>query len=141
MSRAAGYDWSRFEIVFYYDAPIERVFRAWATGGGLASFFIERAVFRDADGAERQSDEPVRVGDRYRWEWRQPFAAEGEVLDVIENRHVTYTFGEMRFSVSFAAMDGQTELHLAQTDIPDTADGLVMGHLNCRSAGSSSSRT
>ena len=38
------YDWSKFEIVFYYDQPKETVFRAWATSSGLESFFIEHDV-------------------------------------------------------------------------------------------------
>ena len=133
MFRPETYDWSRFEIVFYYDVPIERVFRAVSTAGGLASFFIEKATFRDAEDNARADDEPARVGDRYRWDWRQPFSVEGEVTEVIPNRKVAYTFGDMRFSISLSEVDGTTELHLVQTDIPDTPDGLVMEHLNCRS--------
>jgi hypothetical protein len=44
-----------------------------------------------------------------------------------------FTFGSLRVSVRFAAVDGQTELHLVQTGIPDSPDGRVFGHLNCRS--------
>ena len=57
MFRPETYDWSRFEIVFYYDVPIERVFRAVSTAGGLASFFIEKATFRDAEDNARADDE------------------------------------------------------------------------------------
>ena len=37
------------------------------------------------------------------------------------------------FLLGLADIDGQTELCLLQTGIPDSADGRVFGHLNCRS--------
>ena len=46
---------------------------------------------------------------------------------------MAFTFGNMRVSVRFASMGDQTELHLVQTEIADTDEGRVMGHLNCRS--------
>ena len=53
--------------------------------------------------------------DTYRWEWRQPLALEGKVVDAVENRRVEYTFGDMSFSVSFAPVGEQTEAHLEKT--------------------------
>ncbi|MBQ38995.1 MAG: hypothetical protein CME04_21630 [Gemmatimonadaceae bacterium] len=38
----------------------------------------------------------------------------------------------MNVSVSLTAVEGQTEPHLVQSDIADTAGGRVSGHLNCR---------
>lgn len=127
------YDWTRFDVVFYYDQEPDRVFRAWATEAGLRSFFIETALFTAADGTRRGPEEVVRAGDRYRWDWRHPYWLEGEVTGVDEGRALSFTFGTMAVSVRFADLDGQTELTLTQTDIPDSADGRVFGHLNCRS--------
>jgi hypothetical protein len=39
----------------------------------------------------------------------------------------------MNVEIRFTQIDGKTELHLVQTGIPDSADGRVFGHLNCRS--------
>ncbi len=128
-----SYDWSRFDIVFYYDQGPGEVFRAWATPAGLTSFFIDRAVFTGPDGEERPADEIARSGDRYRWDWRHPYWLEGEITRVVENREVAFTFGSMQVSIRFIAVDGKTELHLLQNGIPDSPDGRVFGHLNCRS--------
>ena len=130
MSIADDYDWSRFEIVFYYDAKVEDVFRAWATAIGLESFFIERAVFHAANGTERDRGAIAESGDEYRWEWRQPHATEGRFTESRTNERLSFTFGRMEVSISFATYGGQTELHLVQSKIPVDADGLVMGHLN-----------
>jgi uncharacterized protein YndB with AHSA1/START domain len=128
-----SYDWSRFDIVFYYDRPVFEVFRAWSTAEGLTSFFVETAAFVSPDGVERRSDECAGIGDRYRWDWRHPYWLEGEVTGVEENRQLAFTFGSMAVSIRLAEIDGQTELCLRQTGIPDSADGRVFGHLNCRS--------
>ena len=127
------YDWSRFEIVFYYDQPVDAVFRAWATPSGLESFFIENASFFTGQGRQRSADEQIETGDAYRWRWRQPHALEGTVLEVLPDRLISLTFGSMSVTLRFTTAGDQTEVHLLQTGISDTADGQVFGHLNCRS--------
>ena len=128
-----SYDWSRFDIVFYYDQAPEEVFRAWTTPAGLTSFFIDRATFTGPDGAERAGQETTVAGDRYRWDWRHPYWLEGDVTRVVADQELGFTFGSMQVSVHFAAVEGKTELHLVQSGIPDSPDGRVFGHLNCRS--------
>ncbi|MGD8772251.1 MAG: SRPBCC domain-containing protein [Gammaproteobacteria bacterium] len=128
-----SYDWSRFEIVFYYDRPPAEVFQAWSTVRGLTSFFVETANFVSPGGVERDCNESAHVGDRYRWDWRHPYWLEGEITRADENRELAFTFGSMAVSIRLADIDGQTELCLLQTGIPDSADGRVFGHLNCRS--------
>jgi uncharacterized protein YndB with AHSA1/START domain len=127
------YDWSAFEIVFYYDQPVGDVFRAWATAAGLESFFIERARFTSPEGTERAHEAIVEGGDEYAWTWRHGHAITGRVTDVVEDREVSFTFGGMRVSVLFEAAGGRTEVRLRQAEIPATPEGRVLGHLNCRS--------
>jgi uncharacterized protein YndB with AHSA1/START domain len=127
------YDWSRLEIVFYYDESVGDVFRAWTSSEGLEAFFVERARFTSPDGIERAPADTVETGDEYAWAWRQALELQGRVTGVVEDREVSFTFGAMNVSVFFAAAGRQTELHLVQSDIPDTPEGRVFGHLNCRS--------
>ncbi len=128
-----AYDWTCFDIVFYYDQRPDEVFRAWATRAGLTSFFIDGATFTDSTGQERAPHDITRPGDRYRWDWRHPYWLEGEISRVIEEREISFTFGTMEVSIQLADIDGGTELHLVQSAIPDSPDGRVFGHLNCRS--------
>jgi uncharacterized protein YndB with AHSA1/START domain len=133
MIEAEVYDWSRFSLVSFYDRPIDTVFRSWSTGAGLESFFIAQARFMSADGAARASHEVVQKGDRYRWEWRHPVTLEGEVTSVASDEELSFTFGDMKIVIYFSRVGDQTEVHLVQSAIPDTAEGRVLGHLNCRS--------
>lgn len=133
MVDAESYDWTRFEIVFYYDQPLPDVFRSWATAAGLESFFIQRAHFSSANGVERAPMDPIEKGDRYRWDWRQPISLEGEVTKVTLDKELSFTFGSMIVTILFARVQNQSELRLIQTDIADSPEGRVLGHLNCRS--------
>ncbi len=127
------YDWTKFDIVFYYNQSIEEVFRFWATSSGLEEFFIEKASYESADRIKRSSKEIAQRGDKYYWKWRHSFSIEGEVLNVINNEEFSFTFGSMKVAIHFGIVGNQTELYLVQTEIPGTEDGKVMGHLNCRS--------
>lgn len=127
-----AYDWTRFSLTFYYDAPLATVFASWASGAGLESFFVERVEFRGADGA-RSSTDLCQSGDAYHWTWRQPFEVRGTVLECQPHESLAFTFGAMRVDVAFQQFESQTEVVLLQSDIPATADGRVAGHLNCRS--------
>ena len=133
MTDQTTYDWSKFEIVFYYDQSINDVFTYWATASGLESFFIEHADFATESGIARAATDTVEKGNRYSWEWRQPFTLEGEVISVRAGREISFTFGSMKVSIQFSRVGSQTELYLVQSEIPDTEDGRVSGHLNCRS--------
>ena len=85
MLDAQTYDWSKFEIVFYYDQTINDVFRSWVTKSGLESFLLEKANFQTEAEISGDFNDIVEKGDRYRWEWRQNFVLEGEVLNVKED--------------------------------------------------------
>lgn len=129
----ATYDWTRFTLHHYYAAPRAQVYRSWATAAGLCSFLLERAEHERPDGSPRGDDEPVDAGDRYRWTWRHGHAISGEFLARRDDASLTFTFGGMEVRVDLVDVAGATRLDLLQTGIPDSEDGRVGGHLNCRS--------
>jgi len=132
-TKSKDYDWTRFDVCFYYDVPRETVFRAWVTSRGLESFFLETAEHRAGDGAARGPDEAARAGDTYRWMWRHGHGIEGRFLEVESPTRISFTFGGMRVDIRLVEVAGGCRLDLEQTEIPDTDDGRVRGHLNCRS--------
>lgn len=127
-----AYDWSAFEITYFYAAPLDVVYRSWATADGLAAFFIREAHF-EHDGGGRSGDELVQAGDRYTWTWYHPATLPGTVLDATPNTHVAYAFGTMRIDVRLEDVGDATKVVLRQSGIPEDKPGQVMGHLNCRS--------
>lgn len=127
------YDWTRFDICFYYDVPPETVFRAWATSRGLESFFLETAEHRTSRGDARGPHDPAEANDTYHWVWRHGHATRGRFLEVESPSRLAFTFGGMRVDIRLVEVDGGCRLDLMQRDIPDTEEGRVRGHLNCRS--------
>jgi len=133
MIDADNYDWSKFEITYYYNAHITRVFKAWTQATGLESFFIQRCIYTDTDGKIRDVQESPKVGDAYEWQFRQDFNVKGEILALTEKEQFSFSFGDMQVEIFFRVLDSQTEVRLNQSKIPATESGRVFGHLNCRS--------
>lgn len=132
--QSENYDWGEFSISFFYPVDPSAAYDAWATAAGLESFFIERAEFRDDEGKPRGRSERVQAGDSYQWSWRHDHELSGQILDADPDRLVSFTFGTMACTVTFAdAGNGTTLVRLDQRDIADDAAGRVLGHLNCRS--------
>lgn len=129
----AGYDWSQFHVRMYYLAPLPEVFRRFSTAAGLESFFIHQAVFVPESGATRAPDEQIQAGDRYHWTYVHDYAHGGEILEVVPDRLVRFTFGTMRVAVHFRKIDGATEVDLHQTNCATEDPDRAWQHLNCRS--------
>ncbi|NNE10768.1 MAG: SRPBCC domain-containing protein [Ilumatobacter sp.] len=133
MSDADTYDWSEFTVTMFYPADLGRVWAAWATPAGLESFFIERCEATALDGRPVPGDEMVTVESTFRWTWRQGIAIDGRFTAAVDRERLGFTFGDMHVEVRFTETADGTRVDLHQTDIADTADGRVWGHLNCRS--------
>ena len=129
----SGYDWSQFFVHMYYRAPIDEVFRRFATPAGLESFFLRRAVFVSPDGTERGRDDFYAPGDTYRFEYVHDYRHGGDVLGLEENESVAFTFGGCGVEIRFRAVDGATEVALHQTDCPLDDPERAWMHRNCRS--------
>ena len=71
------YDWTAFDLYFYYHAPLDEVWRAWSTTAGLCRFFVETCSATRADGAPLRPDDPFEPGTRYDWTWRHGYPAKG----------------------------------------------------------------
>ena len=97
----SSYDWSQFYVHMYYDAPLAEVFRRFSTAAGLESFFIYQARHEAADGTARAADEQVQPGDQYYWTYVHDFGHGGHFTDVVAERLVTFSFGDMQVTVSF----------------------------------------
>jgi len=128
------YDWTRFLVHMYYDAPLERVFRAWATAEGLESFFIASARHASADGGARAPHELACPGDRYEWTWLHGLGLKGGFLACERDRRVAFTFGEhMEVEVTFRTVGDSVEVRLHQTGCMPEDPARAWQHLNCRS--------
>ncbi|MEM7322070.1 MAG: SRPBCC domain-containing protein [Actinomycetota bacterium] len=128
-----GYDWTQFHVHMYYLAPLDEVFRRFATAAGMESFYVGRATFTTPDGVQRSADEVYGPGDTYHFEYVHDYRHGGEILAVEPDRLVAFTFGECTVTVRFRELDGATEVALHQTGCPTEDPERAWMHLNCRS--------
>lgn len=133
-----SYDWSAFHVRMRYLAPLEEVYRRFATARGLESFFIYRAMHRTADGHERDPDELVRRGDHYDWTYVHDFGHGGTFTDAAVNDSLGFTFGSMQVDISFREVETRdggraAEVDLHQTNCATTDPDRAWQHVNCRS--------
>lgn len=127
------YDWSQFHVRMYYLAPLADVFARFSTAAGLESFFIYKAEHTGPDGAARGPSDQVSSGDRYAWTYVHDFGHGGEFTRVEPDKHVEFTFGDMRVAVSFCQVEGATEVDLHQTNCATQDPARAWQHVNCRS--------
>jgi uncharacterized protein YndB with AHSA1/START domain len=128
-----SYDWTTFDLYFYYNFPLKQVWGAWATPRGLCSFFVEKCTARDSQGRVVEESGEIVAGGTYNWVSRHLFEMKGDVLKVEREKLIVFTFGSMRVDVEFRDTGRGIEVHLRQSAISSTGDGQVFGHLNCRS--------
>lgn len=127
------YDWTQFKVHMYYLAPLEDVFRRFATPAGMESFYIERATVTGPDGTTRGPDDLYQTGDRYHFDYVHDYAHDGEILEVVPEEVLRFTFGVCEVAIGFQAVDGATEVALHQTGCPTEDPERAWMHLNCRS--------
>lgn len=130
----SNYDWSRFSVHVYCEGSVEKIFSRWVTCRGLESFFIKSSSFTSNDGILRKPGEIAQPNDSYRWRWIHDAELEGNIVAVVNDQSITYTFGSMKFTVSLTEADGRTLVRLHQFEIPfATEKEKASNHLNCRS--------
>lgn len=127
-------DWTQFTLYAAIDAPAAHIFEAWATSGGMESFFVEMMAIHAADGRLLASDETVGPGCRYVWRWDSGALASGEFIEVVADRSVDFTFGEARVRVALHPQEQGTLVALTQYDMPDDEVSRMHLHTNCRAA-------
>jgi uncharacterized protein YndB with AHSA1/START domain len=132
--KAPSIDWTQFRLYVAIDTTPDRIFQAWATSGGMESFFVEMMAIRARDGRLLDPDEPVVADCHYVWRWHSGALVTGEFLKVMPDREVGFTFGESKVRVRIHPQETGTILELCQYDMEDTEQNRMHLHTNCRAA-------
>ena len=110
-----------FEKKIYVKAPLEKLYRCWATRKGIETWFLKEAEFVDSKGTARKIDEEVQKGDRYKWQWHNWDGEEkGIVLQANGKDFLEFTFanGICKVSVTLEEKPEAVLLTLKQYDMP-----------------------
>lgn len=129
-------NWNEFTVKANINAPVDVLYRLWATQDGIESWFLRSSVFKSATGQERSREEFAQAGDNFTWLWH------GYTDDVVEHRKVLsangkdffqFTFtGDCVVSVSIHDKSGTSIVELKQFLIPDDENSETNLFVHCQ---------
>jgi uncharacterized protein YndB with AHSA1/START domain len=129
-------DWSRFVARINVGAPVDAIYQAWATRGGMESWFVRLSEYKDKDGVERSAEEEVTVGDTYKWLWHgysDESVEYGQILELNHKDHFKFSFGKAgNCTVSIKEEDGEHIVELIQSEIPTDDQGKHNFYVGCK---------
>lgn len=128
-------NWSSFTKRIPLNAPIEKVYEAWATQDGLEKWFLRSALFSRPNKILLDRNEPIQKDDSYTWLWY------GYPDEVVEKRQITeangvdllqFTFsGNCLVTVSLKPQAGLVICELTQENIPNDPNPKTNLYVGC----------
>jgi uncharacterized protein YndB with AHSA1/START domain len=130
------YDWSRFVVRIAINAPIDKLYHAWATREGMEYWFLRLSEYKKNDTTFRNNNEYVEKGDTYKWLWHgwpDDTVEYGTILDCNGKDFFKFSFGKAGdCTVSLKKEEGESMVELVQDNIPTDEQGKQYWHLGCK---------
>ncbi|WP_407524034.1 SRPBCC domain-containing protein [Lacibacter sp. MH-610] len=128
--------WNEFTVRMDVNAPFDKLYAAWATRAGIESWFLRMSEYASAEGVIRAGDEPVQIGDTYKWlwyGWPDETVEHGTILDCNGADYFKFSFGKAGIcTVRIYKAQGETIVELQQEQIPENEEGKYMWHVGCK---------
>lgn len=133
------YEWSNFQQEEIINAPLAEVFKKWTTSDGISEWFLKNAHYQTKNNSVRTSDETIKSGDNYIWEFYSGLIMKGKIQEIRENISIKFTFGKKEpgsdddviVLVKFTEKNNRTTIHLEQSNIANNDYGKVTFNLSC----------
>lgn len=119
--------WDNIDLQIWVDAPLEVVLWHWSTEAGITRWFVPQCKFTNLEGGTLGEVEPIQVGSRYLWTWANGVTESGEILSYVDERGLSFTFGEgSTVVVELSATGFRTCVRLVQTTEGDEVRRTVV---------------
>jgi uncharacterized protein YndB with AHSA1/START domain len=129
-------EWNRFAVRINVDAPIEKLYHAWATREGIENWFLRLSEYKHPDGSLRSKSELVSKSDTYKWLWHgygDDTVEHGSILECNNRDLFKFSFGKAgNCTVRIYEEQGETIVELVQDEIPTDEDGKHYYHVGCK---------
>ncbi len=115
------FDFTEFTKKIYIKAPLETLYWCWGTKTGIETWFLQKAVYTDVQGKNREPESLIQKGDSYVWEWHNWNGKEkGTILEANGADFLKFSFANDICKVSVALEDKKDAvlLTLKQYDMP-----------------------
>ncbi len=112
-------NWNSFTKKIHIKAPLENIYRCWATEKGITSWFLRSAHYK-RNGNAIKNEEFIKTDDKFFWKWHNWDAQhEGEILEANGNDIIKFTFEKSsKVLVKLEKDNDAVLLSLNQYDIP-----------------------
>ena len=116
-------NWSLFKLRVNIRQPLDKVYAAWATPGGLESWFLRRAeIALGPPGIHRLPGESMEAGDPYAWYWHgypDTLVEKGRIIAANGVDHFAFTFSlGCPVSISLYREFDETIVELVESELP-----------------------
>ena len=124
---------SSFDKKIFIKSTREALYRAFGTAGGLSSWFLKEAEFKDGNGVPRGKEELARANDTYTWKWHNWDGEETGLVTVADGRSLfEFEFTSSKVCISIGTeVDGRVLVHLRQYEIPTDDESKLRIHCGC----------
>ncbi|MCH8904224.1 MAG: SRPBCC domain-containing protein [Bacteroidetes bacterium] len=125
-------NWNQFIKKIYIKTSIEDLYKYWATQEGIEKWFLKSANYTSKDGTKRSSDDPVRQGDEYVWEWHNfEYLGKGEIIEANGTNHLAFTFEGSTVSIDLSSGRDMTLIALTQSNIREDEESKMKIYNGC----------
>jgi uncharacterized protein YndB with AHSA1/START domain len=128
--------WEKFSVRININAPIETLYKSWATRSGIEYWFLRLSEYKSPGGELRENDEAVKKGDTYKWRWHgypDETVEHGEILEANDKDTFAFSFGKAgNCKVRIYKEQEETIVELVQDKVPDDEYGKQTWHVGCK---------
>jgi len=129
-------DWSIFNVRVNVNAPVDALYKAWATPKGIEHWFLRQAEYKGPKEEQRGNTSYVEKGDSYTWRWfgyPDTVTEKGSILDLNGRDFFKFSFGKAgNCSVTIKQEHGETIVELVQDNIPVDDQGKHAFYVGCK---------
>jgi uncharacterized protein YndB with AHSA1/START domain len=135
-----NYQWTSFKVQEYFKTSKEELFQKWTSSSQIIQWFLKEAKYFTPNNKERSMNEKIEKDDKYVWKFYSGVEMGGEILDIVENSLLKFTFGKKMpdsdenvvVTVTFHD-DGEdhSRIEIFQENIADNEYGYVTYNLSC----------
>lgn len=133
------FDWTKFKKKILIKTTVDQAFKHWVIPKYITQWFIAKARYITPANTIRHQSEFIQAGDRYYWKWHQDLEIEGEIINLIENQILQFTFGkneedppkDIIVTVNFQEIKDETLLELTQENMSNTPHSNVSWYMSC----------
>lgn len=128
-----NFDWTQFTRKMYIEAPIQKIYDAWAKPEEIERWFLEKACYFDLDEKLLSRKHPISEGLSYEWDWYlYDITEKGKILYANQKDHIQFTFaGNCIVDVKLKEFEKGTIVILNHKDIPTDDDSKYNIRLGC----------